>query len=356
MKINPTVVPAYLSRALAHDRLGKFSEGIDDATRAIQLDEASAAAHLVRGVLSEHHGDHSSAIADLTRAIELDNRLALAYHERGMAYTLCADYARALQDCNEFVKLEPGNAQAYANRSIVYHFMGEVEQALTDYAQALRIDPKRMMTGWNESLAESARSQATQRLADYIDGLRHEAPAEQPPRREFRIVTVPEGSAAPKPRKAAAEKPVKSQPAARHDETIEFRKTPANPDAPIPLVPAPEEEGRDPCRFGPRRKPRTEEPVADFELWAKRPGRSPGRASRKTGPRCGARTKWRRPTRARNSSSTRVLAKNSRLPLSRKSPSRCRFRRKAGPGGNRLPENQLPSQKPRAPLRPPGPR
>lgn len=71
---NPRMVESYFNRALAHARLGKYSDALRDASRVIELKGGCDDGYYLRGRVWELSLDDGSAIADFEHAIELNPR------------------------------------------------------------------------------------------------------------------------------------------------------------------------------------------------------------------------------------------------------------------------------------------
>ena len=73
----PREARAFVNRALAYARLGRYAEAASDLTQAIALHETLADAYYGRGLIAVVSGDRGGANADMRRAAELGDERAL---------------------------------------------------------------------------------------------------------------------------------------------------------------------------------------------------------------------------------------------------------------------------------------
>lgn len=144
---DPKLFEAYFFRAVAHLRGEQYEEGINDCTRAIQINpnhQHIATVYLIRGRIYGITGQMDAAIADFSRIIELELPsvdIVDAYFHRGQAYSSTRRFSQALEDFNEVIKRNPDKKNAYFERGTTYLEMGLHTEGLEDMREALRRDP-----------------------------------------------------------------------------------------------------------------------------------------------------------------------------------------------------------------------
>ncbi len=87
--------------------LGRFTEGITDCNKVVEVDGDNIRALYQRGLCREKLGEHVQAIEDFTSCIRLDGSNAAAYFSRGCAQDSLGFYNKALQDYTKAIALDP---------------------------------------------------------------------------------------------------------------------------------------------------------------------------------------------------------------------------------------------------------
>jgi tetratricopeptide (TPR) repeat protein len=110
VRLAPTYTFVYRSRALVLGDLDRFSDGIDELTKAIQINSHDAGLFMDRGQMYAKHGNLPAAVNDFTNAIAIDPNLVNALKERGVAYMSLGDTEAALRDLNSYLLAAPSDA------------------------------------------------------------------------------------------------------------------------------------------------------------------------------------------------------------------------------------------------------
>ena len=92
---------------------------------------------------------YSEAIENYSKAIELNPEFAEAYNNRGNTYYAQGNLNQAISDYNKVIELNPISSMAYNARGNAYSSRGDISQAIADYKKALELDPN------NEDARES---------------------------------------------------------------------------------------------------------------------------------------------------------------------------------------------------------
>ena len=135
-------IGAHLNRANAYIARRQFDKAINNANRAINADEKSAAAYSMRGLAYGGQGNIDQALADENKALELDPNLAVAYQRRAGAWVAKKDAAKAGQDLDRAIALQPKLVDALCDRAYFYGLQRDTVKAMADLDLAIQIDPK----------------------------------------------------------------------------------------------------------------------------------------------------------------------------------------------------------------------
>jgi tetratricopeptide (TPR) repeat protein len=185
-EIDPTRAYAWAGMSEALERLGRFDECIQTATRAIEIDNKLWLAYADRGlcylakdlnvqavadykvyvanekpfaedwynygIALRHSNDPRGAIIAYAKALELKPSYSQAYINRGMAYLDLQDYNNALKDFNH--ALEFGDIpMAYSGRGKVYYEKKQYELAVKDFEKSIALYPFDAFTFCNAALS-----------------------------------------------------------------------------------------------------------------------------------------------------------------------------------------------------------
>lgn len=137
-------------------------------------------------------GDLEGAIRDATEAIKLDGATAAAFLARGQAYAKIVekekrppwlpalgklnpkseDAEKAISDLNRAIELDPKNPFALGYRGLVYYFLNDLETALPDFKTAAELAPDKT---WFKNNYETARKRLSVQYASAGGELRNKA-------------------------------------------------------------------------------------------------------------------------------------------------------------------------------------
>ncbi len=128
------------ARADAYYRNGDCENAITVLNQLIKLQPTLVSAYIVRGSAYQQKGDASNALTDFNQAIRLDPRSARAYCDRGILEdVLLQQPKQALADYNKAIRLAPDFKRAYINRGV--HLLGQkdYERAIPDFTRAIQL-------------------------------------------------------------------------------------------------------------------------------------------------------------------------------------------------------------------------
>jgi tetratricopeptide (TPR) repeat protein len=129
-------------RGVAHARMQKPKEAIEDFNRAIQLYPEYAAIYNNRGNVLLALGAVREAMKDFDRALLLSPGYAAAYSNRAGANLRLGEVGLALADYNKAIALVPVNPAAFTGRGRVHLAALRPESAIRDFTRAVAADAR----------------------------------------------------------------------------------------------------------------------------------------------------------------------------------------------------------------------
>jgi putative GTP pyrophosphokinase len=110
LKPNDTITSLiYKHRGMANFAQSRYSDAIDDFSRALDLDRESYKAAYYRGVVRSVLKEYAGAIDDFSLSLEINPYQSFCLFRRGQAYFHMSDFPQALADCEASLNLEPHN-------------------------------------------------------------------------------------------------------------------------------------------------------------------------------------------------------------------------------------------------------
>jgi tetratricopeptide (TPR) repeat protein len=142
IRLDPTIVAAYLSRGDTLLRKENFDRAIADCNEAIRLDPNGGAAYALRGLVAWARKDYDKAIADYSEAIRLDPKDPSSFNGRAHVWSIMRNRDKAIADYSEAIRLDPKIFFPYFNRGIHRLSSHDYDRAMTDFTEAIRLNPK----------------------------------------------------------------------------------------------------------------------------------------------------------------------------------------------------------------------
>ncbi|MBR0288437.1 MAG: tetratricopeptide repeat protein [Selenomonadaceae bacterium] len=138
IELNPNNFLAYESRGYYFhlEHVGRFSEAIDDYTRAIELRPSIADNYFYRGETYMQLKNFELAKKDFERALGLNPQMSGALGELAYIYTM-SDPLKAIEYANRALDYNNRNWRAYYSRGLALYSMHNYEAALEDAKSAL---------------------------------------------------------------------------------------------------------------------------------------------------------------------------------------------------------------------------
>ncbi|MGB9365762.1 MAG: tetratricopeptide repeat-containing glycosyltransferase family protein [Xanthobacteraceae bacterium] len=154
IKIDPKYAPAYNLVGVAQQQLGRTELALNNFDRAVAADPRFAEAWFNRALNLLTLGRRNHAIESFDRSIALQPNHALARHGRGTVLMLDDRNEAALSDFTAAVALDPNLPQALANRGYLLNRLGRFEEAFADLERALAMAPNDDDVRYHAALVE----------------------------------------------------------------------------------------------------------------------------------------------------------------------------------------------------------
>jgi tetratricopeptide (TPR) repeat protein len=159
---DPSYPYSYINRSWAYNLLGRYSEAVTDATKAITLNPPMylAYAYNNRAWALCSLGRFSEAVSDCNRAIAIDPGLVYAYNNRGWALCGLERYSEAIPDLDKAVAAKNNEfvSFSYFNRGWAYYGLKNNTKALSDFKKSCDLKNQLGCEAY-DSLNEYVRSQ-----------------------------------------------------------------------------------------------------------------------------------------------------------------------------------------------------
>ena len=160
--LDPSDIPAYVARGLAHLERGDASKALSDFNRALTAEPDNTRALVARGDAWVKQFRPENALEDYSRALEIDGQLGEAYRGRGLAYyelgrsaadkgeldAAIAHLSDAIADLVVSTDLMPSDAESYAaaarahRRRAAAHMENQAHAAAyADYSEGVALAP-----------------------------------------------------------------------------------------------------------------------------------------------------------------------------------------------------------------------
>jgi len=122
--VHPEIAGTYCDRGYAYDELEKYTDAVNDYTKAIEIDPEYTFAYNNRGTVYVKQKKYQNAINDFSKAIELNPNDTFAYNNRGIVFVKCGKIQNAINDFNCAIKIDSNDLYAYINLRNLYRNQG----------------------------------------------------------------------------------------------------------------------------------------------------------------------------------------------------------------------------------------
>lgn len=156
--------------------LGKFTEGIDAFSKAIELESDNLTHYRDRGRARLRTADYKGALKDLTKSAPLNNTDTSQYMAFGLANYFNGNYKIALEAFNSMVQKNPKMPGLYYNRGLAYAQLNELKKAIDDFSKTIINEPGHHMAYFNRGLANLMLGNTEQACDDWENARNHGSP------------------------------------------------------------------------------------------------------------------------------------------------------------------------------------
>jgi tetratricopeptide (TPR) repeat protein len=137
LRLDPSDVDAYVSRATLLLDLGEVEAAGRDAEAGLALDPQQARLHLVRAAIAQREDRAAEAEVAFETGLRLDPSLATGWRDWASLCLERGDVRRAIEYLTQAVELDRGAAPLLARRGRAYERAGRLREAIADYARAV---------------------------------------------------------------------------------------------------------------------------------------------------------------------------------------------------------------------------
>jgi tetratricopeptide (TPR) repeat protein len=131
-----------LEQALAHQRMGQFSEAADVYARMVKKNPGFFDALNLFGVFRLQQGQPQEAVSLLTKATAVNPRSANAFNNLGIALGMMRRDQDALAAFDRALAIDPQHTRALGNRGNVLANLNRPQEALASLDRAIALDPR----------------------------------------------------------------------------------------------------------------------------------------------------------------------------------------------------------------------
>lgn len=132
--------------------VGRVSEALELANRAIDADANDAEAHLIAAYVHADAGDYEAALESCHRALAINPLLPSARYILGIIHQRQGDAVRAISEFKKTVYIDDTFALAHLNLANIYKSQRKWEMAAKEYENALKALYKNPEGAWTEFL------------------------------------------------------------------------------------------------------------------------------------------------------------------------------------------------------------
>lgn len=124
---------AYLSRALAYEKISNKIKAVDDYMQAIKYNPKNTAAYNNIASLYIESGFYDKALYYVNKAIEIDPSYRYGYYNRGLVYYYTSQYSKSVVDFTKAIELSSNKMPlAIYYRAVAYYKLGMLKDAIND--------------------------------------------------------------------------------------------------------------------------------------------------------------------------------------------------------------------------------
>jgi|688.fasta_scaffold298204_3 tetratricopeptide (TPR) repeat protein len=136
-----TNIDSLILSGLQKAQNGNLDSALVDFNNSITIKPTSKG-YFYRGGIHTSQKQFQKGIDDYSKAIQLDSNFAEAYAQRATNYMTYRKHYRGLRDINKAIKIEPNNGNLYYLRSAIKAILGDNIGACSDMKIAVKLGNK----------------------------------------------------------------------------------------------------------------------------------------------------------------------------------------------------------------------
>ncbi len=150
-------------RSLAYTALGKYDQAMQDAAKALSVDNTSDRAHFAKAeVLYYGQKDYTEALQEYNAAIKANAKMKEAYAGKARTCMAMQDIKEGMNVTENALKIFPNDPELYFIRGLLNFQRGKPKPAVDDYEKALSLNSK-----WNAAQVYLNKGIANEALLNY---------------------------------------------------------------------------------------------------------------------------------------------------------------------------------------------
>jgi tetratricopeptide (TPR) repeat protein len=138
--LRPSLAEAFRNRALARQGLKKYTQAVDDLTRALELGASPTHVYFIRAEIRERAGDREGAKQDRAEALRCQPSDEMGWLSRGYA-RMAIDPSAALADFDQALAINPRSLIALQNKAHILSKLGKNAEAARTLDKAVDLYP-----------------------------------------------------------------------------------------------------------------------------------------------------------------------------------------------------------------------
>jgi len=166
--LSPTLAEAYVPRGGLGIYEGRWTEGLPDLRKAVEIDPQYGIAHKWLGQLLHYSGRLEEAGAPLRRATELDPMIPIIWHNLGEYYFTLRQDSAALAAYGRALELDPGFSLSASDVTRVLATAGRIQEALAAMTGAPDTSNAWLLGNRGYVLAKAGRTTEARAIADRL--------------------------------------------------------------------------------------------------------------------------------------------------------------------------------------------
>jgi len=170
--LDPTRANVYLSRSTSYYELKKYNEAIEDCNKAIGISPNYVDAYIMRANLKNLNKDYDGAIADYSQLIKIDPEDKYTYYQfRGIAKSGKLDHAGAIADLTTCISLNPNDVDLYTERARSYLLLSDYKSGIADFTKIISLEPSNATTYIDRASAKLILKDYSSAIKDYTTAI-----------------------------------------------------------------------------------------------------------------------------------------------------------------------------------------